>query len=120
MLRNLCTTTLCVLDTIPSTELALSSSDTEENTCNDTQAFCTFRTHAEIPPTFHTDSTVKCLKKRHCTSKQIILLDVCYDYGSDNDILFNPIKSVYTIFKPKAYKLSPACVYWFRCLKIRS
>ena len=33
------------------------------------------------------------------------LLDVCYDYGSDNDILFNPIKSVYTIFKLKAYKL---------------
>ena len=33
------------------------------------------------------------------------LLDICYDYGSDNDILFNPIKSVYTIFKPKAYKL---------------
>ena len=29
-------------------------------------------------------------------------LDVCYDYGSDKDILFNPIKSVYTIFKPKA------------------
>ena len=33
------------------------------------------------------------------------LLDVCYDYGSDNDILFNPIKSVSTIFNPKAYKL---------------
>ena len=33
------------------------------------------------------------------------LLDVCYDYGSDNDILFNPIKSVYTIFKPKTYEL---------------
>ena len=33
------------------------------------------------------------------------LLDVCYDYGSDNDILFNPIKSVCTIIKPKAYKL---------------
>ena len=33
------------------------------------------------------------------------LFDVCYDYGSDNDILFNPIKSVYIIFKPKAYKL---------------
>ena len=33
------------------------------------------------------------------------LLDVCYDYGSDDDILFNPIKSVCTIFKPKAYKL---------------
>ena len=22
------------------------------------------------------------------------LLDVCYEYGTDNDILFNPIKSV--------------------------
>ena len=33
------------------------------------------------------------------------LLDVCYDYSSDNDILFNPFKSVYTIFKLKAYKL---------------
>ena len=33
------------------------------------------------------------------------LLDVCYDHGSDNDILFNPIKSVYTILKPKSYKL---------------
>ena len=25
------------------------------------------------------------------------LLDVCYDYGSDNDILFNPINLVCTI-----------------------
>ena len=33
-----------------------------------------------------------------------ILLDVCYEYGTDNDILFNPIKSVCTVFKPKAYK----------------
>ena len=33
------------------------------------------------------------------------LLDVSYDYSSDNDILFNPIKSVCTIFKPKANKL---------------
>ena len=33
------------------------------------------------------------------------LLDVWYDYGSDNDFLFNPIKSDCTIFKPKAYKL---------------
>ena len=32
------------------------------------------------------------------------LLDVCYEYGIDNDILFNPIKSVCTVFKPKAYK----------------
>ena len=34
-----------------------------------------------------------------------ILLAVCYEYGIDNDILFNPIKSVCTVFKPKAYKL---------------
>ena len=32
------------------------------------------------------------------------LLDLCYEYGTDNDILFNPIKSVCTVFKPKAYK----------------
>ena len=32
------------------------------------------------------------------------LLDVCYEYGTDNDILFNSIKSVCTVFKPKAYK----------------
>ena len=32
------------------------------------------------------------------------LLDVCYEYGTDNDILFNHIKSVCTVFKPKAYK----------------
>ena len=33
------------------------------------------------------------------------LLDVCYDYSCDIDILFNPIKPVCTSFKPKAYKL---------------
>ena len=32
-------------------------------------------------------------------------LDVCYDFGSDNDTLFNPITSVCTIFKLKTYKL---------------
>ena len=32
------------------------------------------------------------------------LLDICYKYGIDNDILFNPIKSVCTVFKPNAYK----------------
>ena len=30
------------------------------------------------------------------------LLDASYEYGTDNNILFNPIKSVY---KLKAYKL---------------
>ena len=33
------------------------------------------------------------------------LLDICYEYGIDNDILFNLINSVCTVFKPKAYKL---------------
>ena len=33
------------------------------------------------------------------------LLNLCYDYGSDNDILFNLIKSVCTIFKPKTCQL---------------
>ena len=39
------------------------------------------------------------------TSAMQTLLDVCYEYGIDNEILFNPIKSVCTVFKPKAYKL---------------
>ena len=29
------------------------------------------------------------------------LLDVCYEYGTDNDTKFNPIKSICTVFKPK-------------------
>ena len=33
------------------------------------------------------------------------LLDVCYDYDIEDDILFNPIKSVCTIFHPNCYKL---------------
>ena len=33
------------------------------------------------------------------------LLYVCYEYGTDNDILFNPITSVCTVYKSKAYKL---------------
>ena len=32
------------------------------------------------------------------------LLDVSYEYGTDNDILFNLIKSVFTVLNPKAYK----------------
>ena len=39
------------------------------------------------------------------------LLDVCYEYGIDNDILFNPIKSVSTIFKLKVYKLYLPAVF---------
>ena len=33
------------------------------------------------------------------------LLDVCHNYGSENDILFNPLKSVCIVYKPKYYKL---------------
>ena len=41
----------------------------------------------------------------HSASAMRSLLDVCYDYGSEYAILFNPIKLVCTIFKPKAYNL---------------
>ena len=33
------------------------------------------------------------------------MLDICYNYGLDNDVLFNPLKSVCMLFKPKGYKL---------------
>ena len=33
------------------------------------------------------------------------LLDVCQEYGTDHDILFNPIKFICTFFKLKAYEL---------------
>ena len=33
------------------------------------------------------------------------LLTLFYENGTDNDNLFNPIKSVCTVFKPKGYKL---------------
>ena len=42
---------------------------------------------------------------RPTASAMQTLLDVCYEYSIDKDILFNPIKSVCTVFKPKAYKL---------------
>ena len=44
-----------------------------------------------------------CLLARSASAMQTFL-DVCYEYGTDNDILFNPIKSVRTSFKPIAYK----------------
>ena len=46
-----------------------------------------------------------CLLAAPSASAMQSLLDVCYDYGNDNDILFNPIKSVCTICKPEIYKL---------------
>ena len=33
------------------------------------------------------------------------LLDVCYDYDIEHNILFNPIKSVRTIFRPNSNKI---------------
>ena len=30
---------------------------------------------------------------------------MCYDFSQDNDIIFNSLKSVYVVFKPKRYKL---------------
>ena len=33
------------------------------------------------------------------------LLDVCLEYGTNHDILFNLIKAICTVFKPKVYKL---------------
>ena len=39
------------------------------------------------------------------------LLDVCYDYGIEHDILFNPIKLVCTIYTPNSYKLYLSTVF---------
>ena len=33
------------------------------------------------------------------------LLDVCYNFSQCNDIVFNSLKSVYIVFRPKIYKL---------------
>ena len=33
------------------------------------------------------------------------LIDVCHNFGTANDILFNPLKSVCILYKPKCYKL---------------
>ena len=45
-----------------------------------------------------------CLMTPTATAMQC-MLDICYNYGLDNDDLFNPLKSVCMIFKPKGYKL---------------
>ena len=33
------------------------------------------------------------------------MLDISYRFSLDNDVLFNPLKSVYMLFKPKGFKL---------------
>ena len=39
------------------------------------------------------------------------LLEICYDFSQDSDIIFNSLKSVYVVFKPKRYKLLCPPVY---------
>ena len=45
-----------------------------------------------------------CLMAPTATAMQN-LLDVCHNYGAANDILFNPLKSVCIVYKPKNNKL---------------
>ena len=45
-----------------------------------------------------------CLMAPTATAMQN-LLDVCHNYGAASDILFNPLKSVCIVYKPKYYKL---------------
>ena len=45
-----------------------------------------------------------CLMAPTATAMQN-LLDVCHNYGAASDILFNPLKSVCILYKPKYYKL---------------
>ena len=33
------------------------------------------------------------------------MLDICYNYCLPNDVLFNPLKFVCLLFKPKVYQL---------------
>ena len=39
------------------------------------------------------------------------LLDVCYNFSQCNDIVFNSLKSVYMVLRPKKYKLFCPIVY---------
>ena len=45
-----------------------------------------------------------CLMAPTFTAMQC-MLDICYNYDLDNDVLLNPLKSVCMVFKPKGYKL---------------
>ena len=42
------------------------------------------------------------------------LLEMCYDFSQDNDIIFNSLKSVYVVFRPKIYNYF---VYLCICMK---
>ena len=46
------------------------------------------------------------------------LLDVCYEYGITNDLIYNPLKSVCMVFKPRRFKLyCPTVDIRDECLK---
>ena len=42
------------------------------------------------------------------------LLEMCYGFSQDNAIIFNSLKSVYVVFRPKKYKLFCLPVYLHR------
>ena len=42
------------------------------------------------------------------------LLEKCYGFSQNNDIIFNSLKSVYVVFRPKRYKLFCPPVYLHR------
>ena len=37
---------------------------------------------------------------KYSTTAMQCMHDICYNYGLDNDVLFNPLKSVCMLFKP--------------------
>ena len=46
------------------------------------------------------------------------LLDVCYEYGITDDLIYNPLKSVCMVFKPRRFKLyCPTVAIGDECLK---
>ena len=46
------------------------------------------------------------------------LLDVCYEYGITNDLIYNPLNSVCMVFKPRRFKLyCPTVAIGDECLK---
>ena len=42
------------------------------------------------------------------------LLEMCYGFSQDNDLIFNSLKSVSVVFRPKRYKLFCPSVYLHR------
>ena len=55
------------------------------------------------------NSYASCYNNDKCINQIIYamqnLLDVCQNFGTANNIVFNPLKYVYIVYKPKCYKL---------------